>query len=392
MSHKAKDCDSIKEMIPYRLISALYDSVDESSKEHEEELSIVLNVLENSEDFSLFDSKMLDNLDQSQQLMPYYCSILKGIATLKDDKSSKRRSLCFTRAIVLIKNGKLSENQSKGLMDRLDSNIRLLREDQARNCVDKILDDFNPGSPSSLVAHGKAVELLGQLTVRAGASRRPYLIQKLIDLEWPSTAAAMLAAALVEMVETEPESESALKKISSCIVLVCHNNRDVEAESERGWSGGESIDPEELPVLIHQIIALTRKCDGSSVRLKALVLDAVSKALDSLMRSAYHAAKDLEDNSSRENKLDAILATIVHHLSLLASKDQGVSAEIISSIKAQRLFTQHPKKPKKSTPLEGADNAIGATVSSARILLALLVAKGPRQEVKVGRNECYHVI
>jgi hypothetical protein len=263
MSHNEKDCDSIKDIIPYRLISALYESVDVNSKEHEEELSIVMSALENSEDFLLFDSKMLDNLDQSQQLMPYYCSILKCIAASKDDKSSKRRSLCFSKAIVLIKNGKLSEHQSKGLMDRLDSNVKLLREDQARNCVDRILDDFNPGSPSSLVAHGKVVELLGQviyiyiyiyiytyvclyiymytyiyihlyiymyeyiyvlihmyvyiciyiyiyiyqLTVRAGASRRSYLIQKLIDLDWPSTAAVMLAAALVEMVETDPESD-----------------------------------------------------------------------------------------------------------------------------------------------------------------------------------------
>ena len=44
---------------------------------------------------------------------------------------------------------------------------------------------------------------------------RPYLIQKLINMEWPGRAVVSLSAALVEMVETETESELALTKVTN---------------------------------------------------------------------------------------------------------------------------------------------------------------------------------
>ena len=37
------------------------------------------------------------------------------------------------------------------------------------------------------------------------------------------------------------------------------------------------MDPEELPALLYQLTAISRKCGGNSVRLKSLVLTAISE-------------------------------------------------------------------------------------------------------------------
>jgi hypothetical protein len=61
----------------------------------------------------------------------------------------------------------------------------------------------------------------------------------------------------------------------------------------------------------------------------------VAKALDGLLGLAYIAAKgerEREGDVNRKNKIDAVLATIVHHLSLLVSKDQGISLSLSLSL------------------------------------------------------------
>ena len=37
------------------------------------------------------------------------------------------------------------------------------------------------------------------------------------------------------------------------------------------------MDPEELPALLYQLTAISRKCGGNSARLKSLVLTAISE-------------------------------------------------------------------------------------------------------------------
>ena len=52
---------------------------------------------------------------------------------------------------------------------------------------------------------------------------RPTLISKLVDMIWPGEAIVPLAAALIEMVETENECELAVKKVQLCLMkVICH--------------------------------------------------------------------------------------------------------------------------------------------------------------------------
>jgi hypothetical protein len=76
-------------------------------------------------------------------------------------------------------------------------------------------------------------------------------------MTWPSPAVAMLSSALVEMVDTEAESELALIKISSYIVW----NDGVGGERGDRGDRRESMDTEELPTLLYQLLALTKKCE-----------------------------------------------------------------------------------------------------------------------------------
>jgi hypothetical protein len=139
------------------IIAALYSPSNENSVEHERELKKIMENLENAPDFTLFDSKMLEKLEQSNELMPYLCAMLKAIMASRDEKGTKRRLLCFQKSIALMKCGRLSETHCKTLADRLFASLRLLQEDQARCCVEKIIDDFDPSNASKLAGHGKAL-------------------------------------------------------------------------------------------------------------------------------------------------------------------------------------------------------------------------------------------
>ena len=77
-----------------------------------------------------------------------------------------------------------------------------------------------------------------------------------------------------------------------------------------------------------------------------------------------------------------MLATTVHHLSLLVNKDQAVAAEIVSIVKTRRLLG----KGSSSVPATRAGISASAdrpSVSPAKVLLCMLAAKAPRQEVKI---------
>jgi hypothetical protein len=81
-------------------------------------INAAIEALENFEDFTLFDSKMLGTLEKSQELMPYLCAILRGTKNSESEEASKRRLICFQKAVVLLKIGRLPDQQSKELLDR----------------------------------------------------------------------------------------------------------------------------------------------------------------------------------------------------------------------------------------------------------------------------------
>jgi hypothetical protein len=61
---------------------------------------------------------MLGTLERSQELMPYLCAILRGTKNSETEQASKRRLICFQKAIVLVKGGRLPDQQSKEMLDR----------------------------------------------------------------------------------------------------------------------------------------------------------------------------------------------------------------------------------------------------------------------------------
>jgi hypothetical protein len=212
------------------------------------------------------------------------------------------------KAIALFKEGKLTSQDSRDLLDRLFVNLRLLKENHASNCIDKILDDFSPTDANSITGCAKALELLGQLTARAGAARRPYVIQKLREMVWEKSTVVMLSAALVEICETEAECEGAIRKISDNIHWTSSTDSNSAHRSGDGdhglddvphtsrsqlnreyQSSPEGLDIEELPALLYQLTNLTKKCEGNSAIVRTLVVEAVADALDSLLWAAYTA-------------------------------------------------------------------------------------------------------
>jgi hypothetical protein len=273
-----------------RLIRGFYRPLGEQTDEAE--LESLLQTLENESETILFDGQTLRNLEASGKIVPYLSSILAA-STLPSEKASKRRGFCFLKAIALLKGGHLSQSDSREIFDRLLANIRLLKENQAANCIDKVLDEFNPTDPNSLTGHGMTLEMLWQLAAIAGPTRRPYIIQKLRDMAWPKSAVAMLSATLVEICESEAECESCIHKIQEHLawdqtsIRQSNGATGAGAISTSARSCDKYVDVEELPTLLYQVTNLTKKCDGALIR--GLIVETVTDALDSLLWASYRS-------------------------------------------------------------------------------------------------------
>lgn len=233
----------------------------------------------------------------------------------------------------------------------------------------------------------------------------------------------MLSSSLLEICENEEECEKSLQKISKEIRLNldttnnnnCANNRieidennlsviepiansqfgftditasnssiifsdDVSYTYHRRINKINYIEPEELPSLLYQITSLGRKCDNFSATIKSTVVDIISKTIDMLL-FALKDEIDKGETSSTSNikRIDSVLATIIHHLSLVISKDQGISTEILSFIKNRRFIQQKEFNHRINNDY---------LVSPGRLLLCMLAAKSPRQQDKIISGLC----
>ena len=362
-------------------------------------VNYLVEAVSNEEDSALFNGQTLSNLN-ADEVMSYYFAILTAysVGDTGSEKSQRRRKTAFDRLLSLLKKGRLSDLNGRQLLDKLFGQLRLLKESQANALAEKIMDDFKPTGTLELAGHAKALELLGQLVSRAGLDRRHFLIQRLCESDWQSTAVVMLTSSLVEIVESELECETALRKISPYAVW---KGFDQDEESDM------CVDIEELPALLYQLTGLTRKCDGTSARVKSLVLETVASSIDSLLWAgsttrtiAAYSNTSVESSScltqslsdSQKTRFDAVMATIIHHLSMLVAKDQGFSSEIANVIKSRRLIDS--QQPDRSNHAAGNRNSGAAAASSSsslsttkesaspsRLLLALLAARAPRQVV-----------
>jgi len=357
-------------------------------------VSFLVDAVNRVDDKALFDARLLsqqgpDKLTQ-WQIVGFYSAILTCYSAGPDtasEKAQRRRKIALDKLILMLKKGRLPDDQGRQLVDRLFAQLRFVNEVHADSLAMKIMEEFNPQGSVELAGHSKALEILSHLVSRAGSERRKHLVTHLCEKPWQPSSVVMLASALVDIVETEEECQRALKKIGAYAAwkgfgAATHAVDDADGDAL-------CVDIEELPALLYQLTGLTRKCEGASGTVKGQVLEAIAASLDRLLWAAAPASAPGHATltPSEKARVDAVLATTVHHLSLLVAKDQGFSAEIVSLIKARRLSAVHDAAV-AAGPADGRADPSQAAASPARLLLALLAARAPRQEAKIVNALC----
>ena len=71
-------------------------------------------------------------------------------------------------------------------MENLLLNLRFIEQQEALRLARLIIDDLNPKTPEELQGTSRVLELLGQLTARAGIENKKNLTVDLIGLPWYS--------------------------------------------------------------------------------------------------------------------------------------------------------------------------------------------------------------
>jgi len=149
------------------------------------------------------------------------------------------------------------------------TNLRLLSEQDAKVIVEEaILNEFNP-TEINVGNYHSIVELLPQLIAAAGHDRRYGLLQTLSRMRWPSKSVVMLSSALAECCQTEEDCYLAITKIVSYakwtkqtpLFQTVLSNRSVDSLLNTNFDS--HIDPEEMPILLYNLIGLSRKCENS---------------------------------------------------------------------------------------------------------------------------------
>ena len=355
------------------------------------DVSFLVDAINRVDDAALWNAKLLNHPEKLSvhQCMSYYFAILTCYSAGPDtasDKAQRRRKVALDKLVLMLKKGRLPDLHGRQLVDKLFAQLRLLNDVNASSLAERIMDDFTPQGPVELAGHSKALEVLGHLVVRAGSDRRKHLVSRLCEAKWVPSTVVMLASALVEIVETEEECQRALKKIGAYAAWGGFNGAETHEDGDV-YGDARYVDIEELPALLYQLTGLTRKCEGTSATVKGQVLETIAASLDRLLWAGAPSAPGHEALSPSEKaRVDAVLATTVHHLSLLVAKDQGFAAEIVSLIKARRLSAA-PGAAAAAAPT-GLSDPSQAAASPSRLLLALLAARAPRQEAKIVAALC----
>jgi hypothetical protein len=292
-----------------------------------------------------------------------------------------------------MKQGKFTTQERREILEKLLSMISYIELDNAKIIIQNIIKSFNPISDNELHGYISTFELLPSLIHITGNIYRNDIINRICDTIWPTCMIVTLSSLLVELCETEIECKQCIFKISSYVRLDINTFIGNYRSTNKGFYSGHSrvVQPDELPALIYQLISISRKCENNCAPLKALVLETTCNILDSLllqsthMDTSYHNISQpfeihsnkhnmnnvnynhcfhkifqfhsnntnnnnimiQDDNNSSNNimtnysadeyimcntRLDAVFATIIHHLSLLISKDQVITAHILYNI------------------------------------------------------------
>ena len=338
----------------------------------------------------LFAAAKLKRLEEERKISQYLCAVLTAFSTLSIDLSKKLRSFTYTKALDLIRGGKIQEDDAKQLTSHLMSNAHLLSDSDCLNLISfKMIGvHCTLDTPQKLIGLGLLLELAAKMCQRASSSIRRNLHGFLIafnEHHWPGNATIMLASALVDASESEEECERSLQRIRKCVVW-----KAVGYLPQTQTQAQHCIEPEELPALFYHMVALGRNptsSGGESAYLKSIVVDTLIDAVDCILEqcgvvlttpsSTQINSRSSSSSSSSSSRRQAdplvalrsraapILSTIVSHLALVLGKDQSLVDAVWARMKNGRFHSS---------------NSRNREVSLGVLMMCLLAACVPRQE------------
>ena len=377
------------------IIDAFFDP-DETRLDEIEQLQ---DLLEAQPDEQLFGKEAIQRVLKEKKGLQYIVSILHADPSSR--ANNKRRYRCFSFAVTFFKAGALPDVDGKLMLETLMANLKLLDGATSYNLAMEVLSNLSPASPQQVQGCAHALELMGALAAHASKEQRAELHGRLCDMaSWPGPLVAMMAAALSELSETDEACLAAVAKVSKyvrwkVVRAVSHesnftsNTLTLSPTSEVQQNvfvldnNDNCVEPEELPALLFQIASLGRR-GSASAAVKAAVVASVCCAMDLLVGASARERQRVQRLAAggpaagtHAARIDAVLATVLHHLSFLLCKDDGLCAQVLLRIKARQLHPQHER---------GAANI--SQLSPGLLLLALLTGLSPRHEPRVLEALC----
>jgi hypothetical protein len=292
------------------------------------------------------DKLFVQNVEDEAKSFQYLCSILRA-SIYSSLPSSKRRLKCILEIIQYLKLGKLNNRERRIISEKIINIIQYIEPETARVVADTIVNKISPSSEDELNGYSTILEFFPSIVAVGGLYCRENTIETLCSVTWPTCMVVMLSAALVEICHTEVDCKLTVNKISTYFQLDL--SCDVQPSGIFYGGCGHIVDPEELPALAYQLITLSKKGDEKeSQKLKFSILSALANLLDTISFTVYHSMRVVENrheeqsqqagwhaNSAFANEgelsaispqkriyIEGIIATIVHHVSMLVTKDQ----------------------------------------------------------------------
>ena len=372
--------------------------------------------------------------DLSSDLFSYVCALFIGSRGCSKE-SLQRMGKLFLVSIKLLKRGSFSRQQSAELLELMLSSIRFLEPKQTEPSILAILKDFNSNATEESKANCEAaLQLVPHLVARNGdIICRQYAVELICEMKFPVKSVVVLASILVDLCVCEDHLVRAVNKIAAHIVWDRSSLTSAFVDESLKDEIIHVVEPEDLPALVYQLLCLSRKFESSSnntliVLSKKVVLESLTEVLDKLFDDACDVMRSLLfDSHPSSNAVDSrirnILSTIIHHISLLVSKDQGMSNEIVKLLRNNTVFSlkkgDNSKKnslypdmkslphssssqcTKESMDMTASFHIHSATHDShiaveksvpcpspSRLLLVFLVAKAPRLEDSTVQGFC----
>ena len=330
----------------------------------------------------LFPANLLRNLASEHKLATYLCGLMCAyVINVESAISSTVLFFAYAKSIQIIQLGGLYQKELQLLQEHLIAHIHFLNDEECLRLLSKM---FNESWEKSLTETTPALNVTLELAVRfSQRSSNPVLRDKVHEHlmnfsggKWPEFAVLILVAAAVECSDSVRECESVLERVRECAL----------------WSksliyGKTGFDLESVPTLLYHIMSLCRKEQVSSEKLVSKVVDLLAHSTDSLLnlqdcghlqtkvgtrtdilRFRDYSTSNSTDVSSTFDliqntayRIPSVLATMVHHMSLFITKDQGLMEELLKRARNRNFGIEN-------TP----------HVSPSVLMMCMLAASAPR--------------